>query len=167
MRLAAAVLGIVVLAARVDAAVGVGDRPPHLTLPTRDGAPFSVGATHGRVVLLDFWASWCLPCTRALPRLDALARRLASDGLVVVAIGIDQDPATADRYLADRVPDPAMTMVRDPGGRWLARFGARGMPALYVLDREGVVRLVEVGYDPDRLEHVEAEVRKLLTTPRK
>jgi hypothetical protein len=85
---------------------------------------------------------------------------------VVVAIGIDQDPATADRFLAERLPPPAMTVVRDPDGKLLARFGASGMPALYLLDRDGVVRLVETGYDPDRLEQVETEVEKLLTAPR-
>jgi thiol-disulfide isomerase/thioredoxin len=165
MRRRAAVLVMVLLAASVDAAVGLGDRPPDFTLATRAGAPFAVAAARGQVVLLDFWASWCSPCARALPRLDALARHHAADGLVVVAIGIDEDPATADRFLAERIPYPAMTIVRDPGGKLLARFGARGMPALYLLDREGVVRVVEAGYDPARLEHVEAEVEHLLAAP--
>ena len=166
MRRYAAVLGIVLLAASADAAVGLGDRPPEFSLLTREGAPFTLAAVRGRVALIDFWASWCLPCTRALPHLDALARRYAADGLVVVAIGIDKDPDQADRFLAGRVPRPAMVMLRDPGGRLLARFGASGMPALYLLDPSGRVRLVEVGYDPDRLEQVEAEVERLLAAPR-
>jgi peroxiredoxin len=170
MRRSAAVLGVALLAAltsrSVDAAVGLGDRPPEFTLATREGASFTIAAVRGQVVLLDFWASWCRSCTQALPRLDALARRHAAEGLLVVAIGIDKDPPTADRFLAERAPQPAFTVLRDPDGKLLARFGAQGMPALYLLDRHGVVRLVETGYDPERLGQVEAEVEKLLATPR-
>jgi hypothetical protein len=92
--------------------------------------------------------------------------RAARERVRVVAIGIDKDTEKADRFLAERVPHPAMTMVRDPDGALLARFGASGMPALYLLDRQGVVRLIEGGYDPDRLEHVEEEIEKLLAAPR-
>jgi thiol-disulfide isomerase/thioredoxin len=165
MRRSAAVLAIVLLSASVDAAVGVDDRPPEFVLATRDGGSFTPAALRGRVVLLDFWASWCSLCTQALPRLDAIARRHAAEGLVVVAVGIDRDAKTAERFLAERVPDPAMTMLRDPDGALLARFGAPGMPALYLLDRNGIVRMVEAGYAPDRLERVEAEVEKLFTKP--
>jgi thiol-disulfide isomerase/thioredoxin len=163
MRLGIALLALVLLPAAAPAAVGVGDEPPRLTLPDADGRPVALAeAGRGKVVLLDFWASWCAPCAAALPALDAIARRHADAGLVVVAIGIDRDREQARRFLAERLPHPVMTLVYDPGGAAMARFGAAGMPALYLLDRAGVVRRMEAGYAPAALDGVEDEARKLL-----
>jgi hypothetical protein len=101
-------------------------------------------------------------CAEALPALDAFARRHGADALTVVAINIDTERAKAERFLAERIPQPAMVLAADPGGRWLARFGADGMPAIYAIDRAGVVRLAESGYAPARVAELERRIEALL-----
>lgn len=142
--------------------VGVEERAPAFTLEDWQGRPVSLDSLRGKVVCLDFWASWCATCMQALPALDAIARRHQSAGLAVLAINIDEDRSKADRFLAARLPDPSVTLLRDPGGRLFARYGADGMPALYLIDAAGVVRLAESGYSPDRLELVEWTLVELL-----
>jgi thiol-disulfide isomerase/thioredoxin len=145
--------------------VGVGDRAPDFTLRDWQDRPVALADFRGKVVCLDFWASWCTPCRAALPALDALARRHAEAGLAVLAVDIDTDRAAAERFIAERVPSSAMTLLRDPGGDLFKRFGASGMPALYVIDREGRVRAVESGYAVATLEGVEALLGRLLGEP--
>jgi thiol-disulfide isomerase/thioredoxin len=151
------------LPAAAPAAVGVGEAAPGFTLPDGEGRRVTVpdpGAS--KVTLVDFWASWCATCAAALPALDVLARRHAAAGLVVVAVGIDRDRVRAERFLREHLPAPAMTVLYDPESAVLARFGAPAMPALYLVDRGGTVRLVESGYETKDVEAVEAELRRLL-----
>lgn len=144
------------------AAVGRGGTLPRVTLPDWDGRPLHLGGQRGKVVVVDFWATWCSTCTRALPALDVIARRHAGRGLVVLAINIDADRAEADRFLAERLPDPALTLLHDPQGEVMSRFGAAGMPALFITDRTGRVVLAEAGYSPARIESVERLIEGLL-----
>jgi thiol-disulfide isomerase/thioredoxin len=139
-----------------------GDRLPDLTLPDWQGGSFDLTSLRGKVVLVDFWASWCEPCRTALPALDAMARRYRDAGLVVVGVDIDGSRQSADRFLAERVPQPTLTLLYDGDGKMMSRLGASGMPALYLVDRTGVVRRVDAGYTPDHLRDVERSVAELL-----
>ena len=143
--------------------VGVGDRPPDFTLRDWHDRPVALADLRGKVVCLDFWASWCAPCKAALPALDAIARGHADAGLVVLAVDIDTDRAAAERFVAERLPDTAMTLLRDPGGDLFKRFGASGMPALYVLDRDGTVRAAESGYEIGTLDEIDGLLGQLLS----
>lgn len=144
---------------------GVGDRAPAFTIDDWQGHSVSLASFRGKIVCVDFWASWCVACMQALPALDAIGRHHRSAGLEILAVNIDEDRAKADRFLAERLREPSVTPLRDPGGNLLARFGAEGMPALYLIDRDGVVRLVESGYSPDHLDRVERTIAELLRAP--
>lgn len=163
-RAALAALAVLVAGgAPVQAAgVGVGAPAPAFTLPDWHGDPRTLAEFRGKVVVVDFWASWCTPCATALPALDALARRYAPGDFVVLAVDIDTAHEQAERFLAERILQPALVLLRDPGGKLLARYGAEGMPALYLLDRNGVVRRVEAGYAPERIAAVAASIDALL-----
>jgi thiol-disulfide isomerase/thioredoxin len=143
-------------------AVAVGDPLPAVALSNWQGDPVRLVAPQAGVMVIDFWASWCQPCRAALPELNAIAQRYAADGLRVVAVNIDKTQEPADAFLQTYVPVPAMRLLRDPGGAALARFGAAGMPALYVVDEGAVVRLIESGFTAEKLRTVEAFVGKLL-----
>lgn len=147
--------------------VGVGERAPAFTLEDWQGHSLSLASFRGKVVCVDFWASWCVTCMQALPALDAIGRRFRSAGLEILAVNIDEDRSSADHFLAERLPEPAVILLRDPRASLLARFGAEGMPTLYLIDREGIVKLVESGYSPDRLKLVERAIADLLAAPAK
>ena len=153
---------LVLTGSPAQGAVNVGDTLPVVTFSDWQGDDVRLAAPRAGVMIIDFWASWCQPCRTALPELNAIAQRYAADGLQVVAVNIDKAQALADTFLKTYVPSPAMTLLRDPGGTALARYGAAGMPALYVVDQRGVVRLVESGFTVEKLRAVEAAVRNLL-----
>lgn len=142
--------------------IDVGDRLPSFTLKAWDGTRLDASAFAGKPLLVDFWASFCIPCRAALPAIDDMAKRLRDRGVAVLAINIDRDRAAADAWLAERLPTRHMTMAHDPEGALLARCGAFGMPTAYVVDRDGIVRLVESGYTPDRVAAIERAIEELL-----
>ncbi len=143
--------------------VHVGDALPAVTLSDWHGVSVQLAALQAGVMIVDFWASWCQPCRTALPELNAIGQRYTAGGVQIVAVNIDKRQAAADEFLKTNVPSPTMTLLRDPGGAGLASYGASGLPALYVVDQHGVVRLVESGFTVEKLRDVEALVSSLLS----
>jgi thiol-disulfide isomerase/thioredoxin len=162
MRLLVTAVAVFLVTAPAGAA-GVGKRAPDFTLPDREGRPIALADHRGRVVVVDFWASWCVPCAPMLPALDALARKFHGD-VRVLAIDIDQSRDKGAEFLREYLPEPspAMTIVEDPAAAVLARYGAEGMPAAFVIDAEGIVRFTDVGFSPERMADLEAVARALV-----
>lgn len=144
------------------ARVTIGDAVPAVNLLNWDGQAVNLGEQRGKVVVIDFWASWCVVCRQALPALDAISRRFTGFPVVVMGINIDKARSMADRFLAEHLPAPAMLLLQDPKAEVLARFGAEGMPAIYVVDPSGIVRVAESGYAPERLTAVERAIAQYL-----
>jgi peroxiredoxin len=116
----------------------------------------------GRVVLVDFWATWCKPCEESFPFYASLHETLGKDGFAVVAISVDAEDEVVKRFLARR-PVP-FTVLRDPEGKTPRSIeGAiETMPTAVLLGRDGRVRLVHSGFTPDDREKIEREVRAAL-----
>ncbi len=91
----------------------------------------------GRVVLLNFWATWCAPCVREMPSLDRLQAALGERGLSVVAVSIDRGGVKAIRPFAKRLGLTHMGLYHDPKGALIRAFGVTGLPASFVIDRNG------------------------------
>lgn len=119
----------------------VGDVAPSFTLPTLDGEPIALADYAGHVVILDFWASWCVPCRLSMPSLEAMARDLG-DEVVLVGVSLDRTETEARSYVASRdytalVPlYGTLTQARAVAGD----YGVLGIPRTFVIDRDGVVR---------------------------
>jgi peroxiredoxin len=120
-------------------------------------APKSLAQLRGRVVVLDFWATWCGPCRMVAPRLSALQSRFGAQGLTVV--GITTDEAEVAAAFAAK-SDMKYGIVVDAQGETSRVYGISGLPTMFVLDKRGVVRAVEVGFDPSG----DAALEKLVTT---
>jgi peroxiredoxin len=126
------------------------------------GAPTSISALRGRVVLLDFWATWCAPCRLVAPKMRALQARYGAQGLTV--IGMSSEPAEEISLFAQRT---GMTygIVSDAKGETSSSHTVSSLPTLFIIDKRGVVRDIVVGYDPSRDAQVEATVKTLLAEP--
>lgn len=123
------------------------NRPtPALNLPRLDGGRFSLGDASGRVVLLNFWASWCQPCIEELPALERLATREADRGLLLLTINFRQGERSVSRFLERH--GFALPVLLDTDGAAANAWGARILPTSIVIDRSGNAALVAVG-DPD------------------
>jgi len=125
-----------------------------------DGTMLDLDAVRGRVVVLDVWATWCIPCARALAEYVRLERELGRDALRVVAMSIDEDDEDVRRYLARSSLD--LTVLRDSGGAIADRLGVRAIPTTFVLDRAGVVRLRKDGFADGAAGEVKSAVRRLV-----
>jgi len=137
-----------------------GTRAPAFSLKDKEGRVRTLSEFKGRVVLVDFWASWCAPCKASFPALDALHEEFHGDGLEVVAINVDEDPKSAQAFLAGR--SPSMTVLFDPKGRSPEDFNVEGMPSSFLIDREGSVRFRHMGFTPQTKADFRREIGILL-----
>lgn len=126
------------------------------------GAPASLADLRGKVVLLDFWASWCGPCRMIAPRLSALRDKLGPQGLVVVGLTADEPERAAVSAERFKMRYP---VVVDGLGETSKSYGVTNLPTLVLIDKAGVVRDVFVGFDPGGEAKLEAAVRGLLAEP--
>lgn len=144
-------------------AAGVGTPAPACALAPLGASPgVETGRLRGRVVYLDFWASWCGPCAQAFPFLNALQRDLGGRGLAVVGVNVDEVPADGLRFL-QKVP-AAFIVGGDAAGTCPRAFGVEAMPTSYLIDRHGTIRYVHAGFRagdaPDLRRRVEDLLRE-------
>ena len=130
-----------------------------LTSPLK-ADPLDLSALRGRVIYLDFWASWCAPCRQSFPWMDSLLQTYSAQGLSVIAINVDHDRADADRFLNEFRPH--FDVRFDPQGDWARQFKVTGMPTSILIDRHGVVRFTHIGFWPAQGEVAAREIRELL-----
>ena len=128
-----------------SAPLASGVAAPAFALPGRSGA-VALDSLKGRVVLVDFWASWCGPCRQSFPWMAAVQESLGPRGLRVVAVNLDKERSLADAFLA-KYPAP-FEVAFDPGGATAERYGVRAMPTSVLVGRDGKVLLVHAGFDP-------------------
>jgi len=142
-----------------------GDRAPVFSARTLDGGTsISLSDYRGKVVYLDFWASWCAPCAAALPALDALRKEFPEDQFRVLAVNVDSDPKLALQFLARRpIGYPS---AADPEGSLPARFEVETMPTSFLIDRRGVIRHVQRGFAQDDVSDLRRRIQQLVTDTR-
>ena len=123
----------------------VGKPAPAYSAVTIDGDSVSLAAHRGKVVLLNIWATWCHPCREELPVLQRLYERNAARGLEIVGVSVDS--RGEERKVRDFARSFGLTypVWHDPHERVSAIFLAPGVPATYLIDREGVLRWRHVG----------------------
>ncbi|HEX6558791.1 MAG TPA: TlpA disulfide reductase family protein [Longimicrobiales bacterium] len=123
----------------------VGAAAPAYAAASLAGDSIRLSGLRGRVVLLNVWATWCIPCRREIPELQALHQQYSGRGLQVLGVSVDEAGSAQD--VADFVRDFSMTydVVRDPGNRISALFRTPGVPSSFLIDRAGVVRWRRVG----------------------
>ena len=119
-----------------------------------------LSAYRGRVVVVDFWASWCTPCRRSIPWLNQMRARYADHGLVVIGVNVDKDREDAARFLREVPID--FDVVYDPAGALAARYGVEGMPSTYVYSRDGDLVARHLGFQNAKRPEYEALLGKLL-----
>jgi len=132
----AAAFGYVHLAENKGYALKAGSEAPPFRLPSLAGGEVNLASLRGKVVVLNFWATWCPPCVAEMPSLERLHRALGPEGLSVVTVSTDEDDAELRRFVAER--SLSLPVLKDPGGRVAAsEYHTTGYPETFVLDREG------------------------------
>lgn len=123
-----------------------GDRAPDFDKATLRSGHLKLSTLRGKVVLVDFWASWCEPCKRELPVLGRIAPKLRAQGIEIVTINIDDDTSKAEGFLKEKAIN-GLTVVRDGDKTIVSAYEPPKMPTSFVVDRSGVIRAVNAGFD--------------------
>jgi thiol-disulfide isomerase/thioredoxin len=115
---------------------------------------FELKKYEGQVVVLDFWASWCAPCRRSFPWLNAMHAKYSSQGLVIIGVNVDNDPAAAATFLEEF---PAEFQIYYDTDAVLARqYDIQGMPSSVVIGRDGEIADTHIGFKVKRQNEYEA-----------
>ncbi len=131
---------------------------PLETFAALDGTRLRLADFKGRVVVLNFWATWCAPCIREMPSLDRLQAAVGDRGLAVLAVSIDRGGAKVVRPFAKRLGLERLALYLDAKGALFQAFGVTGLPTTFLIDRQGGV----VGAYPGPAEWDGPEARALI-----
>ena len=117
----------------------------------------------GKVVYIDFWASWCGPCKASFPWMKAMQQKYAKDGLVIIAINVDQEPDKAAAFLQQQQPN--FIIKYDTKGTVATQLGVKTMPSSFILNRQGQPADKHQGFSPSKVNSYESDLVKLLSKP--
>ena len=145
-------------------ALEAGAPMPPISAPRiGEGAPIELAALKGKVVYVDFWASWCVPCRLSMPTLESLYKKHSAQGFTVVGFNKDVEAADAKRFLQRvTVSFPLALDAKDAAAQ---AFDVKAMPSGYLVDRKGVVRKVHRGFTQETAATLEKEIADLLAEP--
>lgn len=133
---------------------------PRFTVDNFYGGQISMDSLKGKVVYVDFWASWCGPCLKSFPFMEEMQQKYADDGFVIVAINMDQNPDDARAFLDEH---PVTFLIgKDPAGDIAKKFGVYVMPSSYIIDRAGLIQEVHTGFKSRDVEKITSLVENLL-----
>jgi cytochrome c biogenesis protein CcmG, thiol:disulfide interchange protein DsbE len=126
---------VLLILSGASSAVQVGESAPGFSLPTYAKETLKSEALAGKLVYIDFWASWCAPCKQSFPWMNEMQQKYGAQGLRVVAINVDKRREDADRFL--RLVPARFTVAFDPDGLTPKQFAVAAMPSSYLIDHSG------------------------------
>lgn len=128
------------------------------TLTSLDGDEYTLSALKGKVVVIDFWATWCPPCRKSIPTFIRLYEKYNDKGFTILGIGLDDEQALINFRNEVNIPYPVFV-----GGDDLAKdYGVTGIPKTIFVDKKGKIRKSQVGFAPELESHFDAFIDSLL-----
>ena len=136
----------------------IGKHAPDFTLRDLKGTQVSLSALKGKPVVLNFWATWCMPCRAEIPHLEELYTKYKDQGLMVLGANTETDYMKVKRFAQSRI---SYSVLLD-GSTQSQEYDVKGIPCTYYIDRKGIVRYRSVGFAPGDEALIEEKIKKLL-----
>jgi peroxiredoxin len=148
----------------ISSAIENGQKVPNCQLSTFDSVKsFNFQDAQGKVLYVDFWASWCPPCAKSFSYMNELHRDLKAKGLEVLVVNLDEEQNEAKKFLTSHPGN--FTVLADASKHCAEDFNVEGMPSTYLIDRKGVVRHIHLGFKAEDAPMLRAKVEQLLAEP--
>jgi len=141
-----------------DTATGKQNLPTSTLMTT--GGPFSFSDYRGKVILIDFWASWCAPCRESFPWMNLMHQRYLDRGLTIIAINLDSEAPEATAFLKRNRAD--FSVIYDNEGLSAETMNVEAMPTSFLIDRKGILRHTLTGFTTSKESKHEALIKQLL-----
>ena len=124
------------------------------------GTDITLKRYKGKIIYVDFWASWCVPCKKSFPWMNTMQERYGKQGLKVIAINLDEDREKADEFLLQVPAD--FVIAYDSSGKTAERYDLKVMPSSFLINRKGELVDIHKGFKPQDREQMENKIRKQL-----
>lgn len=141
--------------------IALAQKAPEFNLGSNRGIVV-LSRLQGRVVYLDFWASWCKPCRKSFPFMNELHTRYGNQGLVVIAINLDEEKKNAETFLQKNPAD--FVIAYDMNGDTPKKFGLTVMPSSWIIDRQGNIIRHDMGFKEADRDAIETTIRQTLAS---
>jgi len=161
------VFGIVWMQSAKYEPLVVGKQAPDFALSDLNDKPYRLSDFRGKVVFLNFWATWCKPCREEMPSMEVLYKNFEKDGLVVLAVSIDRVTTTKDIPPFVKGMNLTFPVLIDSWGQTDKPYKRMGVPETFIIDQEGVIREIVIGpRDWTRLDSLPVITKLLNVTPK-
>jgi peroxiredoxin len=155
------VLVLTTLVASLAWAAALSGPAPGFSLRSSDGQQVSLGQMKGKVVMVNFWATWCVPCRQEMPHLQALYERYNSLGFELLAVNVEKNNAEGARKWLEETP-VTFPVLFDPNNEVTKLYKVQTMPSTVLVARDGTMRFIHHGYKPGYENEYQTQVRALL-----
>jgi peroxiredoxin len=155
-----AVAGLLLSTQPAAAILQKGDKAPAIKLVTTSGQPVTLGNYKGYVLIMDFFATWCVPCKESIPHLNMLNRKYGKQGLQVLGVSVDEGgEREVKNFIADRKIGYPVAVA---GEDLQTEYGLRSIPTIYLINKKGMIAEKFQGYSDQTGRNMEDAIKKLL-----
>ena len=155
------VFAMTMLVASLAYAATVSGPAPNFTLQSNAGGQVSLASLKGKVVMVNFWATWCVPCRQEMPHLEALYQKYNSLGFELLAVNVEKNNAEGARKWLQETP-VTFPVLFDPENQVTKLYKVQTMPSTVIIGRDGTMRFMHNGYKPGYENDYQTQVRGLL-----
>jgi peroxiredoxin len=147
--------------------LAVGKPAPDFSLADLNDKPYRLSDFRGKVVFLNFWATWCKPCREEMPSMEILNKNFEKDGLVILAVSIDRVTTSKDIPPFVKGLNLTFPVLIDSWGRTDKPYKRMGVPETFIIDREGIIQEIVIGpRDWTRIDNLQVLTKLLNVTPK-
>lgn len=140
-------------------AIDLGEEVPNISITSAEGSTVPLMQYQGKIVYLDFWATWCAACQRSLPWMQELQEQYGDAGFQIVAVNVDEDQEEAIKFLGGSYGK--LVVGYDPSGSTPEQFGVTAMPSSFLIGRDGKLVSLHSGINENQMREIGEEIQRL------
>ncbi len=156
------VICILLIYSSVFYAQAVGDKAPDFSMADINGNTVRLSDLKGKVILVDFWASWCVPCKKSMPHIIELYNNRTDSAFTVIAVNVDEERSKINDFANSINVTFPFPVIFDKESKLPPLYNVEGMPTSIIIDKEGVIRFKETGFTSDVKEKMDSMIKELL-----